>query len=255
MEGIIDIILDQYQLFLLIFVRVSGIFIFSPFFSSQNVPNVMKIGLSFSLTLLITLSRPISLDLENQILLIIILKELMVGIIIGFISYVYMSAFYVLGQIVDMKIGFGMANVVDPQNKVQVPLMGNFYYILSFLFMLLINGHHKVINALVDSYNYMPIGKLIYNERVIEIIVSGLVKSFEIGFKLSLPVVAIIFLTDIVLGIMAKAIPQMNVFVVGMPLKVFVGLAIIMVTLPIFYNSIIEIFNIIVNDIYKFIKI
>src|SRR5699024_9703146 len=112
----------------------------------------------------------------------------------------------------------------------------------SFLFMLLINGHHKVISALIDSYNYIPIGKLIYNDNVIEIIVNALVKSFEIGFKLSLPVVAIIFLTDIVLGIMAKAIPQMNVFVIGMPLKVFIGLAIIMITIPIFYNSIVEIF-------------
>ncbi len=255
MDEIIDIILNEYQLFLLVFVRVSGVFIFSPFFSSQNVPNIMKIGLSFFLTLLLSISSPISINLGNELIVIVIIKELMVGIIIGFISYVFMSAFYVLGQIVDMKIGFGMANVVDPQNKTQVPLMGNFYYILSFLFMLLINGHHKIIIALVDSYNYIPIGKLIYNDNVMKIIVGGLVKSFEIGFKLSLPVVAIIFLTDIVLGVMAKTIPQMNVFVVGMPLKVFIGLAIIMVTMPIFYNSIIEIFNIILNDIYKFIKL
>lgn len=255
MEEMIDIILNQYQLFILIFVRVSGIFIFSPFFSSQNIPNIMKIGLSFSITLLIAIVIPIDVDIENQILLTVIIKELMVGIIIGFISYVFMSAFYVLGQIVDMNIGFGMANVVDPQNKVQVPLMGNFYYILSFLFMLLINGHHKVISALIDSYNYIPIGKLIYNDNVIEMIVNALVKSFEIGFKLSLPVVAIIFLTDIVLGIMAKAIPQMNVFVIGMPLKVFIGLAIIMITIPIFYNSIVEIFNIMFNDIYRFMKL
>ena len=110
-------------------------------------------------------------------------------------------------------------------------------------------------DLLVDSYNYIPIGSFIYSESVVEIIVNGLVKSFEIGFKLSFPVVAIIFLTDILLGIMAKAIPQMNVFVVGMPLKVFIGLAIIMVTLPIFYNSITEIFNLIVNDLYKFIKL
>lgn len=255
MEEIIDVILNQYQLFLLIFVRISGVFIFSPFFSSQNVPNIMKVGLTFSIAFLIALSKPMELDIVNQVLLIVILKELMVGIIIGFISYVFMTAFYVLGQIVDMKIGFGMANVMDPQNKVQVPLMGNFYYILAFLFMLLINGHHKVITALVDSYNFIPIGKFIYNDNIMEIIVGGLSKAFEIGFTLSLPVVAIIFLTDIVLGIMAKAIPQMNVFVVGMPLKVFVGMIIIMFTIPILYNSMAEIFNIITDDIYKFIKV
>lgn len=255
MDAIVDLIFGQYQLFLLVMVRTSGIFIFSPFFSSQNIPNTMKIGLSFSVSLLITSVLPVVPDLTNEILLMLIFKELIVGLIIGFISYSFFSAFYVMGQIIDMKIGFGMVNVIDPQNKVQVPLMGNFYYILAFLMLLSVDGHHSIISALVDSYNFIPMGSFKYTEGTMNLLVDTLAKSFEIGFKLSSPIAAIIFLTDIVLGIMSKTIPQMNVFVVGMPLKVIVGLLIVLISMPIFYSAVNGIFNLITNDIYKFINI
>lgn len=255
MDVIMELIFNKYQLFLLVMIRTSGIFIFSPFFSSQNIPNTMKIGLSFSVSLLITSALSISLDLSNEIFLLLIIKELMVGIIIGFISYAFFSAFYVMGQIVDMKIGFGMANVIDPQNKIQVPLMGNFYYILSFLLLMSINGHHSIISALIDSYNFIPIGRFTYTGDTMNLLVHSLSKSFEIGFKLSTPIVAIIFLTDVVLGIISKTIPQMNVFVVGMPLKVLIGLLIILISMPIFFTAIGGIFDLIINDIYRFIKI
>lgn len=254
MGEIIELIFSQYQLFLLVMVRTSGIFIFSPFFSSQNIPNIMKIGLSFSVSLLISSVLPFSEDFTNEVLVLLIFKELMVGIIIGFISYAFFSSFYVMGQIIDMKIGFGMVNVVDPQNRTQVPLMGNFYYILSFLILLSINGHHSIISALVDSYTFLPIGSFKYTGDTMSILTNTLVKSFEIGFKLSTPIVAIIFLTDIVLGIMSKTIPQMNVFVVGMPLKVIIGLLIILISMPVFFSAINGIFDLIINDIYRFIK-
>lgn len=254
MGEIIELIFSQYQLFLLVMVRTSGIFIFSPFFSSQNIPNIMKIGLSFSISLLISSVLPFSEDFTNEVLVLLIFKELMVGIIIGFISYAFFSSFYVMGQIIDMKIGFGMVNVVDPQNRTQVPLMGNFYYILSFLILLSINGHHSIISALVDSYTFLPIGSFKYTGDTMSILINTLVKSFEIGFKLSTPIVAIIFLTDIVLGIMSKTIPQMNVFVVGMPLKVIIGLLIILISMPVFFSAINGIFDLIINDIYRFIK-
>lgn len=255
MDSIFDLIFGQYQIFLLVMIRTSGIFIFSPFFSSQNIPNTMKVGLTFSISLLITSILPVVPALENTTLVIMIFQELMVGIIIGFISYSFFSAFYVMGQIIDMNIGFGMVNVVDPLNKIQVPIMGNFYYILAFLMLLSTNGHHIIISALVDSYNYIPIGSFKYTEVTMNLLVDTLVKSFEMGFKLSFPIVATIFLTDIVLGIMSKTIPQMNVFVVGMPLKAMLGLLIVLISMPIFYGAINGIFNFIINDIYKFINI
>ncbi|NLY86725.1 MAG: flagellar type III secretion system protein FliR [Tissierellia bacterium] len=254
MGDIISLITNQFQLFLLVLVRTSGIFIFSPFFSSQNVPSIAKIGLTLAISILISMTITSPVDYSLLPLALVIFKELLVGIIIGFISYAFFSAFYVMGQIIDMKIGFGMANVIDPQNRVQIPLLGNFYYIFSFIIFLGINGHHRIILALRDSYSYIPINSFNYTESTKTLIIDILAKSFEIGLKLSLPIVVVIFLADIILGILSKTIPQLNVFVVGMPFKILIGLVLILVGIPIFFNSIDGILDLIINYIYKFIE-
>ncbi|NLJ99371.1 MAG: flagellar type III secretion system protein FliR [Tissierellia bacterium] len=255
MDGILQTLFGKYEMFLLILVRTSGIFFISPFFSSQNIPNTMKVGFSFIVSILLAVTLDIDLNLLELSFVELIFKELMVGTIIGFISYVFFAAFYVMGQIVDMKIGFGMVNVVDPQHRVQVPIMGNFYYILAFLVLLSINGHHTIIKALIDSYEFLPVGKFVFSKNAADLLINVLSKTFIIGFKLSAPMVAIIFLTDLLLGILARTIPQMNVFVVGMPLKILVGLLLISVSMPIFYSITTGIFNRTVEEIYNFFRL
>lgn len=254
MEKIFQLLLNQYEVFLLVFIRVSGIFLISPFFSAQNIPNTIKIGFSFILSILISLSFDLNYNTEELSFLATIPKELIVGLIIGFISYMFFTIFYIMGQLIDMKIGFGMVNVMDPQHKVQVPLMGNFYYILSLLILFSINGHHIIINAIVDSYEYIPIGKFTFSESIAFSLINILSKTFVIGFKLAMPIIAIIFLIDLLLGILARTIPQMNVFVVGMPLKILVGLLLTSITMPIFYSISTGIFNETIDEIYYFLK-
>jgi len=254
MDDIVNLLLNHFQLFLLVMVRTSGIFVFSPFFSSQNVPNTAKIGLTLAISLFITLMLKNTVNYDLLPLTIVIFKELLVGIIIGFISYAFFSAFYVLGQIIDMHIGLGMANVIDPQNRIQIPLMGNFYYILAFLLFLCINGHHKIILALKESYDFIPINSFKYNESIMNLVIDILIKSFEIGTKLSLPIVVVILLSDIILGILSKTIPQLNMFVVGLPFKILLGLMILLVGMPIFFNTMDGILELIINYVYRFIK-
>lgn len=254
MEHIFETLFNKYEIFLLVLMRVSGIFIISPLFSAQNIPNILKIGFSFILSILISVTLDINIMLEGTTFVAIIAKELMIGLIIGFISYMFFTIFYIMGQLIDMKIGFGMVNVMDPQYKVQVPLMGNFYYILAFLILFSINGHHMIINAIIDSYEFIPIGKFILNEEVAFSLINILSKTFATGFKLAAPIIGIIFLMDLLLGILARTMPQMNVFVVGMPLKILVGLLIVSVSIPIFYTITIDIFNETVNEIYSFLK-
>ncbi|MBW4828698.1 MAG: flagellar type III secretion system protein FliR [Clostridiaceae bacterium] len=255
MNDILNILTGRYELLLLVFVRISGIFLFSPLFSSQNVPNMLKLSFSFIFSLLLTSSFEVGYigGLDGSFLLLII-KELMVGIIIGYISYAFFSAFYILGQIVDMEIGFGMVNVIDPQNKVQIPVMGNFYYILAFLLFLLTNGHHLVIKALIDSYEYIPIGEFAISQATVEQLVNILAKTFSLGFKIASPIVITILLMDILLGVLSRTIPQMNVFVVGMPLKIIVGMLVIAVTIPIFNVLTGHVFKDMLKEIYFFLK-
>lgn len=254
MGNVFELLFNQYEIFLLVLVRTSGIFIVSPFFSSQNVPNILKVGFSFILSTLLTWFLDINSPILETTFVILVIKELMVGLIIGFISYAFFSTFYVMGQIIDIKIGFGMVNVIDPQHRVQVPVMGNFYYILAFLLLLTFNGHHTIINALIDSYEFIPIGKFDFKLDTGFLLIDIISKSFVTGIKLSAPIVATIFLTDLLLGILARTIPQMNVFVVGLPLKIIIGLIILSISIPTFYAMATGVFDSTMDEIYIFLK-
>lgn len=254
MDTLFEVIINKYELFLLVLVRCSGIFLISPFFSSQNIPNRLKIGLTLFLSIILTSTLQVSIGELETPMIVLILKELLVGAAIGFISYIFFSSFYVMGQIVDMNIGFGMVNVVDPQNRIQVPLMGNFYYIIAFLLLLTFDGHHVIINSIVDSYQFIPIGGFEITENITLFIIKLVSKMFILGFRLSIPVVAIIFLLDLLLGILVRTIPQMNVFVVGLPMKIFIGMFVILASIPVFNLIISNSYNNLIEDIYSFLR-
>lgn len=251
----INMLLSKYQLFLIVLVRASGVFIVSPFFSSQNISNTVKVGLTVFISIILTLTLDVDIQALEISTIVLIIKELMAGMIIGFICYLFFTTFYTMGQIVDMSIGFGMVNVIDPQNRIQVPLMGNFYYILAFLIFLGINGHHAIIKALMDSYKFIPIGGFTFDENIVFLIIEILGRIFAIGFMISTPIVISVFLLNLVLGILVRTIPQMNVFVVGLPLKILVGLLIVMITMPIFSSIVSKLVTLMWDKIYEFYKI
>lgn len=256
MDNILNLIIGKYELFLLVLVRVSGIFFISPIYSSKNVPNITKIG--FAIFMSVILTSVLNVDSENVILdssyVLLIVKELMVGLIIGFISYLFFSVFNTAGQIVDRTIGIGMVNVMDPQSGIQVPIMGSFYNIIALLLLFGINGHHLIIRAMADSYEFIPIGGFQFDQNIGFFLVDIFSKVFFIGLKLSIPVIVTILLIDLLLGILAKTMPQMNIFVVGLPLKILVGFFIISITIPIFSSTVSKILEQMINSIYDFLN-
>ncbi|MTI48006.1 flagellar biosynthetic protein FliR [Sporosalibacterium faouarense] len=256
MDAIIDIILNKYQIFLLILVRSTGLFVITPIFSRKNIPNILKIGLAFFMSLIIFSVIDYDAEVFNDLsMVLLIIKEFAVGLIIGFISYVFFTSMYIAGQIIDMQIGFGMVNVLDPQHNVQLPITGNFYYILAALIFLTTNGHHLLIRALVDSYSLIPIGSFAFSNDLTTQMISIFGQVFVIGFKIASPIIATIFLANVLLGILAKTMPQMNVFVVGMPFKVAVGLLVLIFTIPIFSVILQHLFESMFNEIDIFMKI
>jgi len=254
MANVMNLLLNKYEIFLIVLVRVSGIFVISPFFSSQNISNTVKVGLTVFISVIMTLMLDIEIKALEISPIILVIKELITGMIIGFICYLFFSTFYTLGQIVDMSMGFGMVNVVDPQNRIQVPLMGNFYYFLALYILFGINGHHVIIRALADSYKFIPIGTFDLSKNIAFFLIEILAKTFAIGFMLSTPIIISIFLLDLVLGILVRTMPQMNVFVVGLPLKILIGLFIIVITVPIFNSIVSNLINIMSDRIYEFLR-
>lgn len=224
--------IPHFPAFLLIFVRVTSFFLMMPLFSYRTIPSTHKVGIGFFLALIIyfTLDVPI-LEIDGTYYLLII-KEALVGIVLGFIAYMMLSAIQVAGGLIDFQMGFAIANVIDPQTGAQSPLMGQYFYTIALLLLLTIDGHHLLIDGIFHSYQFisleqawLPFG----DPNVIEFVIRSFSQMFMIAFQMSLPVVGVLFLVDVALGIMARTVPQLNIFVVGVPVKIAVGLVVIFI--------------------------
>ena len=249
-------LLNRIVVFILILIRMSSLFVITPVFGRNEMPQYLKIGLAFFCSLvLLPLVGNVNLEFANVFqFALVVIKELFVGIVIGYVSFLVFTALYVAGEIIDMQIGFGMVNILDPMLGGQVPLMGNFIYILTTIFFLMIDGHHILFTALFKSYSLIPINGFVFREAMVTNIVSIFADTFVIGFQISLPVLAAAILTQIALGILAKTVPQMNVFVVGMPLQIIVGLLALYFMMPVFFKFIDITFDKMYSYIYLIIK-
>jgi len=233
-------IFDIWDSFLLVFIRVTGLFVVSPVFGRQNIPAYYKIGFSFFMAIILSYSIPVpDLGSYNSIFAFILLaaKEFLIGLVLGYISYLIITAIYLAGQMIDTHIGFGMVSVFDPVSNIQIPVTADFYFILAMLVFLTIDGHHLLIYTLSESFSRLPVGSMTVIEKpLLDSIVRLFGSVFVISFKIAAPVTAAILVVDVALGVIAKAVPQVNVFIVGLPIKILIGLLVILLTLAAFRN-------------------
>ena len=223
----------QLEAFLLIFIRMTGLFVLSPIFGRRNLPTLFKIGFSLFLTIIFinTVEVPQINFFDNMYMYVLfVVKELVVGMIIGYVTYVIMSALYLAGQLIDMQVGFGMVNVIDPMTNIQVPLTSNFYYMYVILIFLSMNGHHMIIRALFESFNMIPVEQITFNTGLMENIIMIMRDMFSVAIRIASPIIAAIFVVDVILGVLSRTMPEMNVFMLGMPVKIVVGLLVISIT-------------------------
>lgn len=221
---------------MLILGRVSGLFLVAPIFASRQIPAVIKIAIIILLSGLISYFIPLDTRAINTSALMItaLVIEIFVGFTIGFIIYNLFAAIQLAGQLLDMQMGFGMVNVLDPQSGMQVPLMGNFIYLIALMIYLLTNGHHYLLSALVQSYETVPVLGLHMDQSFMSLLIRVTLDMFIIAIKISAPVVMALLLADISMGFIARTVPQMNVFIVGLPLKIIVGLIVLISILPVY---------------------
>lgn len=256
MESISAVLIDKFLVLLLVFARMSSLFVATPVFGRREMPGYLKIGLAFFCSyILVPLLGDVSVAYTGIFgFAAMAAKEFLVGIILGYVSFLVFSALYIAGQIIDMQIGFGMVNVLDPTLNTQVPLTGNFIYVLTTLFFLMIDGHHVLLSALFKSYSLLPIGSLAFNEALVDNMLAIFIEVFVIGFKISVPVVAAALLAEVALGVLSRTVPQMNVFIVGMPLKIGIGLVTLLFMMPVFINIINVTFDRMYGYIYLIIR-
>ncbi|MCR4806208.1 MAG: flagellar biosynthetic protein FliR [Lachnospiraceae bacterium] len=223
------------EFFLLIFVRISCFVVTAPFFSIQNVPRRAKAGWSFFLAYIVYQTIQIHAVPEYSSLYgyaAIVLKEAIAGLMMGFFANICNSVINLAGRLADMEIGIAMISLLDPTTREQTGFTGVLYQYSIMLVMLVTNLHHYFIRALVESFDLIPIGMARFSsDRILTVIMQYLNDYVMIAFRICLPVVATIMLTNAVLGILVKTAPQINMFSVGIQIKLFIGLATLMITI------------------------
>jgi flagellar biosynthetic protein FliR len=222
--------IENLEFMLLILVRISTFIFAAPIFNMNTIPIRVKIGLSVFITIL--LFQVLDFTPLNYVGVIgyaaLILKEAIVGLVIGFVANICSTIVSFSGELIDMEIGFSMVQIFDPVSRVTTTITGNYYSYLIMLMMLVTNLHHFLIQAIVDVFTVIPLGGVQISANMYVIMVQFLADFFIIGFRIILPVFAATLLLNVVLAILAKVAPQMNMFVVGLQLKVFVGLFILL---------------------------
>ena len=228
-------LLDMAGFFMLVLVRLTGMFVVAPFFGRRNIPAIFKAGFAFVNALIaVSVLKDRTIPETNGIVQFVAAagSEFIVGMLIGYVSNMIFSAIYLAGQLIDMQMGFGIVNVIDPLSNIQVPVTANFYFIMTMLVFLLINGHHALIEALHRSFEIIPVGRAVFSDILFTDGLRMFGYIFELGFKFAAPVTAAILIVDVMLGIMSKTVPQLNVFVVGMPAKILIGFLVMIITVP-----------------------
>ena len=215
----------------LIITRISMIFFIVPFFGNVNIPVRIKIALSFFLSLIIMNSVDYSAVSYQGMLgySILIAQEAVTGLLIGIGSGFTLYILNFSGHMLDMEIGFSMAMEMDPTTQVQTTISATFLTAVFMLMFIASDMHYFLIDAVVDSYKVIPIGEGIVSPNLYKIFVQYVIDYFVIGFRIILPVFACILVINVILGILARIAPQMNMFVIGRQLKVFAGLSLIFI--------------------------
>lgn len=214
--------------FLLIFARMLAFMITMPLFSYRTIPILYRIGLVFFLSLIVTTQVDDSTVEFSMLFIGLLIKEVTVGLLIGLIGYMVMSVVQIAGGFIDFQMGFAIANVIDPQTGAQSPLIGQYFYMIAILFLLAVDGHHLLINGMIHSFAVIPIDSFIsFTSSYGQFIVTTFNQLFLIAFQMALPLVGSLFLVDVALGIIARTVPQLNVFVVGLPLKITVSFSVL----------------------------
>ena len=230
----IDVVISQQDIeyFILILVRITSFVFIAPFFGMSNTPQRTKLGLSVFLAIIFYNILP-EMTVSYSTLLeytAIVVKEAVAGLLIGFAGYICSTIILFAGRMIDTDIGLAMASMFDPTTKQQVTITGSLYNYLLLLLMLVSNMHVFLLGALRDSFELIPLGKMIINSSMYDTMIGFLTTYFIIGFRIVLPIFVSILVLNCALGIMTKIAPQIHMFAVGIQLKVLGGLIILFLT-------------------------
>ncbi|MCE9549950.1 MAG: flagellar biosynthetic protein FliR [Betaproteobacteria bacterium] len=221
-------------LFVFPFVRILAMIASAPILGNKQTPVRIKIGLSVLLTIIIapTLTVQPNIDPASTIGFLVVIQQLLAGLAIGFTMRLIFTAIEMAGDIIGIQMGLGFAIFYDPQNASYTPVIAQFLGILAVLVFLSINGHLIMLEALADSFRAFPVNSTLPAAIALHTLASWGGSIFSNALQLSMPVIGALLISNFALGILTRSAPQLNIFAVGFPITLTIGIATVMLLLP-----------------------
>ncbi|MBC8257576.1 MAG: flagellar biosynthetic protein FliR [SAR324 cluster bacterium] len=257
MANLLNYDASQLLAFILVLVRVSGIIATAPVFGSSNTPAQIKVVLSLMLALILYPFIPsitVFPDRPDHYV-VLIASEMLIGVVLGLIGRFLFGAVEFAGTVIGFQMGLGMANVFDPQSQEQVSLIGRFESTTATLIFLAMDGHLVVIQALVRSYSVLPPGGAKITQPLAEKLIELSASVFVIGLQIGAPLIVALFLANAVVGLLARSVPQIQVFVVGFPLTLLLGFLFLFFGMPFFSQAVHQMFEMLDSQLFEAINL
>ena len=242
----------------MVLLRISAFFMGIPIFFPKSTPAMVKVGFCVVFTFIILPGvnyGNVNLITSNSTLIIFSVSEVVTGLILGYITKFCFFSAQMAGQLMDFQIGFSMISMFDPISNENVTLLGNLLYWISMVMFFVVDGHHMLIRAIIDSFNSVEIGKFILTQGTAMMMVSIFIQFFTLALKIAIPIILIIIITDLSIGLVSRTVPQLNVMILGMPIKILIGLSCFSLVLPAVINLIVNSFYTIPDIIKGFYKV
>ncbi len=244
--------------FALVLFRTLAFVIAWPVFGSNNVPVPVKVLLSLVLSMIVfpTLKfQNIDLININDQLIFLATRELFIGLALGFLMRMFFFAVTITGDLISMSIGLSSAQIFNPTLGVQSSVVEQFEMMIATLFFLAINGHHVFIQGMVQSFEIAPVAAIAVKSASFAGITTIVQDVFVAGLKMAAPILVAIFMTNIAMGIIGRAVPQINVLVTSMPVTLMLGLVVMIITLPLFFGEMNGLLNLMAERFMQFVKV
>lgn len=232
-------------LFGLVFLRTSSFVVTAPLTSLGNIPAPIKILFALVVTICVapllglSSTSPVGVDAQGSLLILLALREVLIGLILGFVSRFLIFAVSICGQIIALSMGLSNAQMFNPQTGSQNTAIEAFQGTLALVIFLTVNGHHLFLRTFIQSYDHYPLGQD-FDLKVSSfwdfVVHSGYL--IEVGLKLSFPILAAIFIVNIAMSVVGRAVPQINLLITSLPIQILVGLFVIIISMPSFLGQI-----------------
>jgi flagellar biosynthetic protein FliR len=230
--------MNQYLIFLLASCRTAGVIFFNPIFGRQGVPNIMKVGLSLALALFAVFEFSAVQVINYSAIEFIgaMLQGFVMGMVIGFIMQMFLSVFQLGGQFIDMQMGLSMASMYDPATRANVTVTGNLLTAMYVLIFFVSNAHLALFSVVIQSFQILPLGLGNISDRVGIYIIELMYYIFIYAVQVAIPIIVTELISESAVGILMRLVPNINVFVINIQIKVMIGFVVIFTLIPALAN-------------------